>query len=61
MRDAGITTYAIGIGKVNVKEIETIAGSETRAFMASSFSDLQGTLLADIKASLCFSTIHHLT
>jgi len=55
MRDAGITTYAIGIGKVNVKEIETIAGSETRAFMASSFSDLQGTLLADIKASLCFN------
>jgi len=54
MRAAGISTYAVGIGaSVGVDEVVQISGGETRAFMAKNFDSLSGSILQDIKNSLC--------
>jgi len=53
VRASGITTYGIGIGKVDVSEVTEISGEPTRTFMATTFAELGGSVLEQIKESLC--------
>ncbi len=55
LRASGVSVYAVGIGRVDEETIQNIAGAPNRAFMARTFEELSGTLLDDIRHSLCTS------